>query len=231
MNPNPAILMVEDDDAIRSVLATTLTHAGHRPITAHDLASGLTEAQSRQPELILLDLGLPDGDGLTLIPKLRGFTQAPILILSARGQEQDRIAALDLGADDFIPKPFTTGELLARIRACLRRSHRFQTSHTYRFADVEVDLEKRSVQRAGALVHLTPTEFRLLQLFIENEGTLLTQRTLLNAVWGPQSLDQSQYLRVYMKQLRQKLEHDPARPKHFKTETGIGYRFLNTTRS
>ncbi len=226
MTNAPLILIVEDDLEILRVLQASLEAGGYRLAVAGSLAEGLVEAQSRQPDLVLLDLGLPDGDGLTLIPRLRQFSRAPILVLSARGREEDKIAALDLGADDFVPKPFSAGELHARIRAGLRRIREAaQVEDLYRFGKVEVDLAGRTVRRDGIEVHLTPTEFKLLATLIENRGKVLTHRFLLNVVWGPQNLDQAQYLRVYLKQLRQKLEADPARPKFLKTETGIGYRF------
>lgn len=227
MTAAPRILIVEDDPQITRLLETSLDAAGYRTVLAANLAEGLIEAQSRQPELILLDLGLPDGDGLTLIPKLRQFSNAPIVVLSARGREEDKIAALDLGADDFVAKPFSSAELHARIRAGLRRTrHAAQVEDTFTFGDVTVHFTNHTVHRALEEVHLTPTEFKLLTTLIESRGKVLTQRFLLNAVWGPQLLDQTQYLRVYMKQLRQKLEPDPARPRFFKTETGVGYRFV-----
>ncbi len=227
MTSAPMVLIVEDDLEISRVLQASLEAGGYRITVAASLAEGLIEAQSRQPDLVLLDLGLPDGDGLTLIPRLRQFSRAPIVVLSARGREEDKIAALDLGADDFVAKPFSAGELHARIRAGLRRVREAaQVEERYRFGAVEVDLVGRTVCRDQIEVHLTPTEFRLLATLIENRGKVLTHRYLLNAVWGPQNLDQSQYLRVYLKQLRQKLEVDPARPRFLKTETGVGYRFV-----
>jgi two-component system KDP operon response regulator KdpE len=226
MNNAHQILIIEDDPEIASLLETSLSAAGYRVYLAASIHQAMVEAQSRQPDLFLLDLGLPDGDGLTLIPRLRAFTKAPILVLSARGREADRIAALDLGGDDFISKPFSSGELHARLRAALRRTH--NNEETYTFESVTINFTALTVHRAGQEVHLTPTEFKLLATLVENRGKVLTQRFLLNAVWGPQLIDQAQYLRVYMKQLRQKLEADPARPKFFKTETGIGYRFQTT---
>ncbi len=227
MTPSAQILIVEDDPEILRFLEASLEAGGYRLAIAGDLSSGLIEAQSRQPDLILLDLGLPDGDGLTLIPHLRQFSQAPIVVLSARGREADKIAALDLGADDFIAKPFAAGELHARIRACLRRVRQSASlNDQFHFGDVLVDFARRTVYRQSEEIHLTPTEFKLLAILIEGRGKVLTQRFLLNQVWGPQNLDQAQYLRVYMKQLRQKLEVDPARPRFLKTETGVGYRFV-----
>lgn len=226
MTNTPLILIVEDDPEILRVLQTSIEAEGYRLAVAGSLSEGLVEAQSRQPDLVLLDLGLPDGDGLTLIPRLRQFSRAPILVLSARGREEDKIAALDLGADDFVAKPFSAGELHARIRAGLRRIREAaQVEERYRFGEVEVDLVNRTLRRGHTEVHLTPTEFKLLSTLIENRGKVLTHRFLLNAVWGPQNLDQSQYLRVYMKQLRQKLELNPGQPRFLKTETGVGYRF------
>ncbi len=223
MTTAPLILIVEDDPKILTVLVASLEAEGYRLDLAGNLREALVQAQARPPELVLLDLGLPDGDGLTLIPQLREFSRAPILVLSARGREVDKITALDLGADDFVAKPFSAGELHARIRAGLRRVR--PMAIVVRFGDVSVDFESRSVRRSGDEVHLTPTEFKLLSTLIENPGKVLTQRFLLNAVWGPQNLDQAQYLRVYMTQLRRKLEKNPARPAYLRTETGVGYRF------
>lgn len=227
MTNAPLLLLIEDDSEILRFLVASLTAEGYRLEVAGNLAEGFVQAQARQPDLILLDLGLPDGDGLSLIPKLRSFSLAPILVLSARGREEDKIAALDLGADDFVAKPFSAAELHARIRAALRRLRlSAQVEELFVFGPVVVDFTRRAVTRANSEVHLTPTEFKLLATLIENRGKVLTQRFLLNAVWGPQSIEQAQYLRVYMKQLRQKLEVDAARPKFLRTETGVGYRFV-----
>ena len=223
MTNAPLILIVEDDPQILAVLVASLEAEGYRLELAGSLREALVQAKARQPELVLLDLGLPDGDGLTLIPKLREFSTAPILVLSARGREVDKISALDLGADDFVAKPFSAGELHARIRAGMRRVRPVAAVVT--FGDVSVDFESRSVRKSGEEVHLTPTEFKLLGTLIESPGKVLTQRFLLNAVWGPQNLDQAQYLRVYITQLRRKLEKNPARPTYLRTETGVGYRF------
>ena len=224
----PSILMVEDDPQIRRFLRATLAAEGyafHEALTAED---GIAQAVARRPDLILLDLGLPDFDGLEVIRRVRESSQAPIVILSARGQEKDKVAALDLGADDYVAKPFAVGELLARIRAALRRASTVSpdSGALFRFGAVEVDLEKRLVRLEGEEVHLTPNEYKLLQVFIRYPGKVLTQRQLLNEVWGPNNTDQAQYLRVYMAQLRRKLERDPARPKHLHTEPGVGYRLV-----
>jgi two-component system KDP operon response regulator KdpE len=223
----PFILILEDDPQIRRFLRATLTAEGyvyHEAVTA---AEGLIQVNARRPDLILLDLGLPDRDGLEVIRRVRESSQMPIVVLSARGEENDKIAALDLGADDYVAKPFGVGELLARIRAALRRSTAVATEGAIlRFGRVEIDVEKRVVKVEGEEVHLTPNEYRLLQVLIKYPGKVLTQRQLLNEVWGPHHLDQAQYLRVYIAQLRRKLEADPARPKHLQTEPGVGYRLV-----
>ena len=222
----PLILMVEDDAQIRRFLRATLAAEGYRFLEAVTAQEGVTQAAAHHPDLILLDLGLPDQDGLEVIRGVREWTTAPILVLSARGQETDKIAALDLGADDYVAKPFTVGELLARIRAALRRSATVATGAVFHFGRVDVDLEKRVVLVDGEQVHLTPHEYKLLQVLIKHSGKVLTQRQLLNEVWGPNSTEQAQYLRVYIAQLRRKLERDPARPQHLQTEPGVGYRLV-----
>jgi two-component system KDP operon response regulator KdpE len=221
------ILIVEDDPQIRRFLRASLTAEGYLYSEALTAEDAITQANARRPDLILLDLGLPDRDGLEVIRHVRESSQLPIIVLSARGQERDKIAALDLGADDYVPKPFGIGELLARIRAGLRRSAATSRQETVlRFGRIELDLAKRLVKVDGEPVHLTPHEYRLLQALIKHPGKVLTQRQLLNEVWGPNHLEQAQYLRVYVAQLRRKLERDPARPRHLQTEPGVGYRFL-----
>lgn len=221
------ILIIEDDPQIRRFLRPTLTAEGYSFHEALNAAEGVQQAASRLPDLILLDLGLPDRDGLDVIRQVRGWSQMPIVVLSARGQEKDKIAALDLGADDYVAKPFGVGELLARIRAALRRAARAAPEGpVMRFGRVEVDLDKRLVSVAGQEAHLTPNEYRLLEVLLKYPGKVLTHRQLLNEVWGPNHLEQAQYLRVYIAQLRRKLESDPARPKHLQTEPGIGYRLV-----
>jgi len=195
---------------------------------------GLTEAGTRKPDLLVLDLGLPDGDGLDLIRDVRGWSAVPIIVLSARSDELDKIAALDAGADDYLTKPFGVGELLARVRANLRRPRSapgdgpaaLDADPVFRFGEVEVDRQARLVRRNGAAVHLTPLEYRLLGVLMANAGRVLTHRQLLREVWGPSHADQSHYLRIYMGHLRQKLEADPAQPRHLLTETAVGYRLL-----
>jgi two-component system KDP operon response regulator KdpE len=225
----PLILIVEDDPQIRRFLRATLAAEGYRFQEAVSAEEALSMAASHPPDLILLDLGLPDRDGLEVISGVRQWSQAPILVLSARGQETDKIAALDLGADDYVAKPFAVGELLARIRAALRRSIAMPgdaPGALFQFGRVAVDLDKRVVKVDGRDVHLTPNEYKLLQVLIKHCGKVLTQRQLLNEVWGPNSTEQAQYLRVYIAQLRRKLELDPARPKHLQTEPGVGYRLV-----
>jgi two-component system KDP operon response regulator KdpE len=191
------------------------------------MAQGLIEAGLRKPDLLILDLGLPDGNGIDLIHDLRGWSDVPVLILSARSQENDKIAALDAGADDYLTKPFAVGELRARVRALLRRRARSgeSASPVIEFGDVAVDLSRRLVFRAGEEVHLTPIEYRLLSTLLGHPGKVMTQRNLLREIWGPSYVESSHYLRVYVGHLRQKLEVDPAQPRYFLTETGVGYRF------
>jgi two-component system KDP operon response regulator KdpE len=224
----PEILLIEDDPQIRRFLRATLSAERYRFCEAVTAQEGLAQAAARQPDLILLDLGLPDCDGLEVIRRVREWNQVPIVILSARGQERDKIAALDSGADDYVSKPFAVGELLARLRAALRRSATLakDAGAVFRTGDIEADLEKRRVLVAGKEVHLTPIEYKLLQTLIRSAGKVLTQRKLLKEVWGPNQVEQAHYLRVYMAQLRRKLEADPARPKYLQTEPGVGYRLL-----
>ena len=225
----PEILIVEDDPQIRRFLRATLTAEQYRFHEAVTATEALAQAAARQPDLILLDLGLPDRDGLEVILQVRQTSSTPIIVLSARGQEKDKVDALDRGADDFVSKPFAVGELLARIRAALRRAATIgdgASATVFRTGNIEVDLEKRVVLVGGAEVHLTPIELRLLQVLIRHAGKVITQRQLLVEVWGPQHSEQAQYLRVYMAQLRRKLEAEPARPRFLLTEPGVGYRLL-----
>jgi two-component system KDP operon response regulator KdpE len=229
MSNPPEILIVEDDPQIRRFLRATFVAEQYRFHEATTAAEGIAQAAARQPDLIVLDLGLPDRDGLEVIQSVRAWTQTPIIVLSARGQEKDKIAALDSGADDFVGKPFAVGELLARMRSALRRSATIfdqANGAAFQAGDIKVDLARRVVTRQGAEVHLTPIEYKLLQTLIRYAGKVITQRQLLTEVWGPQHREQAQYLRVYMAQLRRKLESDPARPRHFLTEAGVGYRLV-----
>ncbi|WP_392420653.1 two-component system response regulator KdpE [Edwardsiella piscicida] len=221
------ILIVEDEQAIRRFVRAALENESWRVADADGLQRGLIEAATRQPDLIILDLGLPDGDGVEFIRDLRRWSAIPVIVLSARCDEADKVEALDAGAEDFLSKPFGVAELLARVRVALRRHTRQQQeSPLVCFADVQVDLLARSVTRRGERLHLTPIEFRLLAELIANSGKVLTQRQLLSSVWGPNYVEHSHYLRIYMGHLRQKLEAEPARPRHLLTETGVGYRFM-----
>jgi two-component system KDP operon response regulator KdpE len=221
------ILIIEDDDAIRRFLRATLAAEGYQFFESVTATDGISQIDARRPDLLLLDLGLPDRDGLDVIRHVRSTSQMPIVVLSARGQERDKITALDLGADDYVEKPFAVGELLARIRAAMRRASAIAPpGSVFRFGRIEFDAENRGIRVNGQDVHLTPHEFKLLQVLIKHSGKVLTHRQLLNEVWGPNQLDQAQYLRVYIAQLRRKLEADPTRPKHLQTETGVGYRLV-----
>ena len=221
------VLIVEDEQAIRRFLRAALEAEGLRAWEAETLQRGLIEAATRKPDLVILDLGLPDGDGIDFIRDLRQWSQIPVIVLSARTEESDKIAALDAGADDYLSKPFGIGELQARLRVALRRNAGMQQSDPLvSFSDIQVDLANRRIMRAGEELHLTPIEFRLLAVLLNNHGKVLTQRQLLSQVWGPNAVEHSHYLRIYMGHLRQKLEADPARPRHLLTDTGIGYRFM-----
>ena len=228
--PAPAavlsVLIIEDEPAIRRFVRDTLRRAGLRTAESDGVAAGLIAAAEVLPDLVILDLGLSDGDGLRFIDEFRRWSQRPILVLSARQGEQDKVAALDAGADDFLTKPFSVAELLARLRALTRRVDRARSEDgaVFRFGDVEVDLARHTVLRAGATVHLTALEFRLLAVLVGHAGQVVTHRVLLREVWGPGHADDSHYLRIYVGHLRQKLERDPALPAHLLTEIGVGYR-------
>jgi two-component system, OmpR family, KDP operon response regulator KdpE len=223
----PVVVLIEDAPEIRRFLRATLAAHGYRLVEAETGGEGLQAAETRQPELVILDLGLPDMEGLEIIRRLREWTAVPILVLSARGQEADKIAALDAGADDYVAKPFGVGELLARMRVLLRhagRTVREVEEQTYSAGDLVVDMAHRRVFVKGQDVHLTPIEYRLLTTLIKHAGKVLTHRQLLGEVWGRPYTDQPHYLHVYMAQLRRKIELDPARPRHLLTEPGVGYR-------
>jgi len=230
------VILIEDEIQIRRFVRAALEAEGWQVFEADTAQRGLADAGTRKPDLLIVDLGLPDGDGLDLIRDVRGWTNVPIIVLSARSHEADKIAALDAGADDYLTKPFGLGELMARVRANLRRPRTVspgaqheadaKTSTVFRFGDVEVNRIERVVRRAGAEVHLTPLEYRLLMVLVANVGRVITHKQLLRDVWGPAHAEQSHYLRIYMGHLRQKLEADPAQPQHLLTETGVGYRLL-----
>ncbi|MBK7356887.1 two-component system response regulator KdpE [Propionivibrio sp.] len=224
---SPTVIIVEDEKQIRRFVRTSLEEEGCRVVEAATSAQGLIESGNHKPDLVVLDLGLPDGNGIDFIRNLRGWSDVPILVLSARSLEQDKIEALDAGADDYLTKPFGVGELRARSRALLRRQSRSgdDASPIVEFGDVLVDLARRVVTRKGVVLHLTPIEYRLLCVLLANTGKVITQRHLLREVWGPSSVESSHYLRVYVGHLRQKLEDDPTQPKYLLTETAVGYRF------
>ena len=222
----PVVIVIEDEIEISRFVRTALEDEGCQVSEAATSVQGLAAAGSRKPDLVLLDLGLPDGDGIDVVKSLRTWSTVPILILSARSDEQDKIAALDAGADDYLTKPFGVGELLARVRALLRR--RMQAAELASLAtvgDLELDFSRRTVSRAGEPIHLTPIEYRLLCALYASAGRVLTHRQLLREVWGPGHAESNHYLRIFVGHLRQKIEADPAQPKHILTETGVGYRF------
>lgn len=222
------ILVVEDEPAIRRFLRLALAGDGAEVAEAGSVAFGLAEAAARPPDLVILDLGLPDADGVEFIHACRAWSDVPILVLSARSQEADKVAALEAGADDYLAKPFGVAELLARVHALLRRRPQRDgpCDPLIRFGEVEIDLARRRVSRAGAATRLSPTEYRLLVYLATRPDRVLTQRQILQAVWGPGHGEDSHYLRIYVGRLRHKLEADPARPRHLLTETGVGYRFV-----
>jgi len=222
------VIVVEDEANLRRFVRLALEAEGCDVFEADSVKRGLIETGTRKPDLLVLDLGLPDGDGIDLIRELRTWSEIPIIVLSARTAEAEKVAALDAGADDYLTKPFGAAELLARIRAHLRRRQRAGTDgpSQVEFGAVKIDLGRRLVEKDGAQLHLTPIEFRLLAYLLANPDCVLTHRQLLKAVWGPSHAEDSHYVRVYMGQLRKKLEADPANPDHIVTEPGIGYRFV-----
>jgi two-component system, OmpR family, KDP operon response regulator KdpE len=225
--PEAKILVIDDEPQIRRYLRTTLANEGFEVLEAVSAQEGESLAASHRPEVILLDLGLPDMDGIDLVRRMREWCDSPIIVISARGQEEDKIQALDAGADDYLTKPFGTGELLARIRVARRHGAHGGTPvapPVFELGDWRVDQVKREVHVGGRLVHLTPNEYKLLTTLLKHAGKVLTHTQLLKEVWGDVPAAQSHYLRVYMAQLRQKLEADSARPKYLITEPGVGYR-------
>jgi two-component system KDP operon response regulator KdpE len=228
MSVAPRVLVVEDELEIRRFVLQALERDGFDVIGAETLERGLIEAKARRPEMVVLDLGLPDGDGVELIRALRTWSDVPVLILSARSDEPGKVRALDAGADDYLVKPFGVHELLARVRAHLRRRAAGQQpgASTIHFGQVTLDLAQRTVVRAGERLKITPIEYHLLTHLAAHPHRVLTHRQLLQAVWGPNHAEDTHYLRVYMGQLRKKIEEDPAQPRHLLTETGIGYRFV-----
>jgi two-component system KDP operon response regulator KdpE len=225
--PEPVVIVVEDEPQIRRFIRATLASQHYRVFEAITAADGLVEAGTRQPDVMILDLGLPDLDGLAFITRVREWSQVPIIVVSARGQESDKVAALDAGADDYLSKPFGAGELLARVRVALRHTARTESEgggSVFRQGGLEVDLGRRRVVVDAKEVHLTPIEYRLLTTLVKHAGKVLTRQQLLKEVWGKPYETQAHYLHVYMGHLRRKIEADPARPRYLLTEPGVGYR-------
>jgi two-component system KDP operon response regulator KdpE len=228
-DPHPIVVLIEDEPQIRRLLRTVLPAQGIELFEAETGSKGLVEVGTRRPDVVILDLGLPDIGGVEVVKRLREWTEVPVIILSARTDETDKIAALDAGADDYLTKPFGVGELLARLRVAMRRSARTQDgTQVVTVGPVTVDLNARRVERDGAAVHLTPIEYRLLALLVKHAGKVLTHRHLLKEVWGPSHVEDAHYLRIYMAQLRRKLEADAAQPRYLITEPGVGYRLALT---
>ena len=227
MNHSATLIVIEDEAQIRRFLRTTLTSESYQVIEAETGKQGLSEAATRKPDLIILDLGLPDMDGVEVVKGIRTWSVVPIIILSARSQESDKISALDAGADDYLVKPFGVGELLARIRVALRHVSNVQNGEEegiFAVDELKVDSIRRKITVSGLDVHLTPIEYRLLTVLVKHAGKVLTHRFLLKEVWGPNYVERAHYLRIYMGILRHKLEKDPARPRFLLTEVGVGYR-------
>jgi two-component system KDP operon response regulator KdpE len=222
----PHVLLVEDEPSMRRFLQSTLVDHGFRVVTAENGRRGLEQATSHNPDLVILDLGLPDMDGLEVTARLRDWSEAPILVVSAREQQADKVQALDAGANDFVTKPFGVGELMARMRVWIRQATRAadDAAPIKRIGDLRFDFARRLVFLGEAEVHLTRTEYRLLALLVKNAGKVLSHRQILESVWGPRHGEDAQYVRVYMGHLRRKIEKDPARPRYLVTEPGIGYR-------
>ena len=220
----PVALVIDDEVQIRRLLRVVLESADYQVHEAETAAQGLTDAATRRPDVVLLDLGLPDSDGVNVLRRLREWSKVPVIVLSVRDDEEGKVAALDAGADDYVTKPFSSAELLARLRAAQRKTRPEEEISRFKSGDLIVDLTARVVTRAGHEVKLTATEYALLRLFVRHAGRVLTHRQILREIWGPKSEEHRQYLRVYVTHLRQKIERDPAAPELVKTESGIGYR-------
>ncbi len=226
--PTATVIVIEDEPKIRRFVRMSLESEGFQVFEADSVKRGLIEAGTRKPDMAVLDLGLPDGDGVDFIRDLRTWSEIPVIVLSARTTEADKVAALDAGADDYLTKPFGAAELMARVRAQLRRRTRAgkEGKTICEFGRIRVDLARRTVERDGQPVHVTPIEYRLLTCLLASPDSVLTHRQLLRQVWGPSHAEDSHYVRVYMGHLRKKIEDDPSQPKHILTEAGIGYRFV-----
>ena len=222
----PAVLIVEDEAQIRRFVRMALEAENCVVHESETMQRGLIDAGTRHPDLVILDLGLPDGDGVDFIRDLRNWSQIPIIVLSARAEESDKVRALDSGADDYLTKPFGAAELVARVKAHLRRTSNTSSSPVIEVGDVRLDMQKRSVERAGQPLHLTAIEYRLLAYLATNPDCVLTHRQILKAVWGPSHIEDTHYVRVYMGHLRKKLEATPSQPDHIITESSVGYRFV-----
>lgn len=220
----PTVLIIDDEVQIRRLLRVTLEANGYRVLEAAAGKDGIVEAAQRRPDAIVLDLGLPDLDGLTVLKRLREWSRVPVLILTVRDADDDKVAALDSGADDYVTKPFSTAELLARLRVALRHAQPLPENAVFRSGGLEVDLAGRRVTVRGNEVSLTPTEYAFLRVLVRSAGRVVTQRQILTDVWGPNAVEQTHYLRVYAAHLREKLEANPARPELILTEPGVGYR-------
>lgn len=232
MQTKPLILIVEDDPPIRNFLRTSLKNHDYRLLVVEKGAEAVSMTASHMPDLLLLDLGLPDMDGIEVISQIRAWSRVPIVVVSAREQERTKIEALDRGADDYLTKPFSIGELLARIRVALRHSMLSTdvsqpNRSEVKIGELSINFEQRRVRIAGDSVHLTPTEYKLVALLVKHAGKVLTHKFILKEIWGPSSVEESQYLRVFMANLRRKIEPDPAQPRYIITEIGVGYRLLD----
>lgn len=222
----PVVLVIDDELQIRRLLRACLEGNGYRVLEARSGQEGITQAAQHPPDVVVLDLGLPDIEGVAVLKRLREWSRVPVVVLSVREREEDKVAALDNGADDYVTKPFGTAELLARLRVAQRHALSAAESPILRFGDLEVDLTARVVKLKGQEVKLTSTEYSLLRLFVQHAGKVLTHRQLLKEVWGPNYVEQTHYLRVYIAHLREKLESEPTKPRLITTEAGVGYRFV-----
>jgi two-component system KDP operon response regulator KdpE len=225
----PVALVIDDEPQIQRLLRVTLEANGYRVFDAATGSDGIAQAAQRRPDAVLLDLGLPDLEGMEVLKRLREWSRVPVIILSVRDREDDKVAALDAGADDYVTKPFNSAELLARLRAVLRHVQPQGVDAIFRSGEMEVDLSARVVRKHGQEIKLTPIEYSLLRLFVTHAGKVLTHRQLLTEVWGPKAVEQTHYLRVHIAHLREKLEANPAQPEHFITEPGVGYRLIEKT--